>query len=81
MAAYVFYTDNEETTGSVFEIMGGWAAQTRWQRAGGHGFPHGKPYSIEDIPANWNKITNFDNGHATHPVTSGEAIQQVSIPN
>lgn len=53
------YTDNKDTTGSLFEITGGWAAQTRWQRAGGHSFPNDKPYSPEDVLANWNIITNF----------------------
>ena len=52
-------TDNTETTGSLFEITGGWAAQTRWQRAGGHGFPHTKPYTPEDVVVQWSAITNF----------------------
>ncbi|KAF9532534.1 peroxisomal hydratase-dehydrogenase-epimerase [Crepidotus variabilis] len=77
IVGYLTSKENESTTGSLFEIMGGWAAQTRWQRTGGHGFPHGKPFSIEDVSSSWSKITNFDDGRATHPATSGEAIQQI----
>ena len=51
--------DNEETSGALFEILGGWAAQTRWQRSGGYGFPTIKPFTIEDVVAKWGNITNF----------------------
>jgi multifunctional beta-oxidation protein len=63
----------------LFEILGGWAAQTRWQRAGGYGFPHDKPYSIEDIFAKWDKITDFKDGRATYPTTPQEAFEQVPL--
>jgi multifunctional beta-oxidation protein len=73
------FTDNESTTGGLFEILGGWAAQTRWQRAGGHSFPHDKPYSIEDVFAKWDKITDFNDGRATYPTMTQEAIEQVTF--
>jgi hypothetical protein len=50
---------NEDTTGALFEVTGGWAAQTRWQRAGGHGFPQNKPLTPEDVLSKWSVITNF----------------------
>lgn len=53
------FTENEDTTGSLFEILGGWAAQTRWQRAGGHGFPIKTFPTPEDIVSKWANITNF----------------------
>lgn len=34
-------------------------AQTRWQRSGGHGFFTDKPFTPEDVIANWKKITSF----------------------
>ncbi|KAF8951075.1 hypothetical protein BDZ97DRAFT_1685793 [Flammula alnicola] len=68
---------NETTSGSLFEVLGGWAAQTRWQRSGGYGFPTNKPYTIEDVFAKWGKITAFDDGRATHPTSTQEAIQQL----
>ena len=69
--------DNDSTTGSLFEILGGWAAQTRWQRSGGYSFPHDKLYSVEDVFAKWNQITNFDDGRATHPGSTQDAVEQV----
>lgn len=48
-----------ETTGSLFEVSGGWAAQTRWQQAGGHGFPVNKQLSPEDVITKWKNIINF----------------------
>jgi multifunctional beta-oxidation protein len=56
--------------------MGGWAAQTRWQRAGGHGFPVNK-LSPEAVVEKWGAITNFSDGRATHPASTQEAIQQI----
>jgi len=77
VVGYLTSKDNESTTGSLFEIMGGWAAQTRWQRAGGYGFPHGKPYTVEDVFAKWDKITNFNDGRVTYPTTTQEAFEQI----
>jgi len=77
IVGYLTSKDNETTSGSLFEILGGWAAQTRWQRSGGHGFPTNKPYTPEDVLAKWDKITDFEDGRATNPTTSQEAVQQV----
>lgn len=59
IVGYLTSKDNTETTGSLFEILGGWAAQTRWQRTNGHGFPHNKPFTPEDVIAKWKEITTF----------------------
>jgi multifunctional beta-oxidation protein len=77
----------------LFEVTGGWAGQTRWQRAGGHCFPNDKPYTPEDVLDKWNIITNFgeklpllsyvlltlfaDDGRATHPSSTSEAMEQL----
>ena len=55
----VSWVDNETTSGGLFDVSGGWVAQTRWQRSGGHGFPTDKPYTIEDVFAKWSDITTF----------------------
>ncbi|KAH8109580.1 multifunctional beta-oxidation protein [Phellopilus nigrolimitatus] len=68
---------NEETTGCLFEVSGGWAAQTRWQRAGGHGFPVNKPLTPEAVLEKWDLFTNFDDGRVTYPTTTQEAIAQI----
>jgi multifunctional beta-oxidation protein len=51
-------SDND-TTGGLFEVTGGWASQLRWQLAGGHGFSVKKALLPEDIIAKWGKITDF----------------------
>ncbi|KAL1680272.1 hypothetical protein EV122DRAFT_262636 [Schizophyllum commune] len=77
VVGYLSSSANEDTTGSVFEISGGWAAQTRWQRAGGHGFPTNKPLRPEDIVAKWSVITNFNDGRAHYPTSTQEALEQI----
>lgn len=77
VVGYLSSEANEETTGSLFEIMGGWAAQTRWQRAGGHGFPVNKTLTPEAILSKWSIISNFDDGRATNPSSTAEASQQL----
>lgn len=50
--------------------MGGWAAQTRWQKSGGHGFPVNLALTPEAVLSKWDVITNF--GKRTHShVNSG----------
>lgn len=39
--------------------MGGWAAETRWQRTGGHGFPTNVPLTPEHVLSQWDVFTNF----------------------
>jgi len=75
LVGYLTSADNEETSGSLFEVLGGWAAQTRWQRAGGYGFSTKKPLQPEDIAAKWANIINFDDGRATHPSSTQEGMQ------
>ncbi|KAJ2922422.1 hypothetical protein H1R20_g14685, partial [Candolleomyces eurysporus] len=76
IVGYLTSKENNETTGSIFEILGGWAAQTRWQRTNGHGFPHNKPFTPEDVIAKWKEITTFDE-RARYPTSSGESLEQV----
>jgi multifunctional beta-oxidation protein len=85
--------DNDRTTGRLFEVMGGWAAETRWQRSGGHGFPHNRELTPEDVISKWSIITGFCKAHVTrliqsltlypadgrdtHPTSTQEALAQV----
>lgn len=79
VAPVVGYLASEanETTGALFEVGGGWAAQTRWQRTGGHGFPHNEKLTPEAIISQWKKITNFDDGRATNPASMQESLQSI----
>ncbi|KIK63149.1 hypothetical protein GYMLUDRAFT_41469 [Collybiopsis luxurians FD-317 M1] len=76
LVGYLTSQDNDEVTGKLFELSGGWVAQTRWQRSGGYGFPTQKPYTPEDVVAKWKQITVFDE-RATHPTSTSEAMQQL----
>ncbi|KAF8920265.1 multifunctional beta-oxidation protein [Mucidula mucida] len=76
LVGYLSSKDNEDHSGLLFEVSGGWAAQTRWQRSGGYGFPSKSPYTPEDVVAKWKEITTFDD-RATNPSTTSEAIQQI----
>ncbi|KDQ14285.1 hypothetical protein BOTBODRAFT_32760 [Botryobasidium botryosum FD-172 SS1] len=77
VVGYLTSESNTDTTGRLFEVSGGWAAETRWQRAGGHGFPHNKPLTPEAILSKWDVITNFDDGRATYPKTTGDSTRQI----
>ncbi|QRW04425.1 short chain dehydrogenase [Ceratobasidium sp. AG-Ba] len=77
LVGFLASESNQDTTGALFEVTGGWAARTRWQRAGGHGFPQNKELTPEDVLSKWNVITNFDDGRATYPTSTQEAIQQI----
>ncbi|KAF9790898.1 multifunctional beta-oxidation protein [Thelephora terrestris] len=77
VVGYLISDANEDTTGALFEITGGWAAQTRWQRSGGHGFPINKQLTPEDIASKWKIISNFDDGRAENPASTQEAIAQI----
>ncbi|KAJ4476218.1 peroxisomal hydratase-dehydrogenase-epimerase [Lentinula aciculospora] len=76
LVGYVTSEDNNHISGCLFELSGGWIAQARWQRSGGHGFPAAKPYTPEDVIAKWKEITVFDE-RATHPTSTSEALQQI----
>ncbi|KAG8978152.1 hypothetical protein FRC05_011268 [Tulasnella sp. 425] len=76
IVGYLTSEDNQDTSGQIFESAGGWCAQVRWQRSAGHGFPHNKPLSPEDVAAKWNAITRFDE-KATYPASTQESLQQI----
>jgi multifunctional beta-oxidation protein len=77
IVGYLTSQANEQTTGSLFEIAGGWAAQTRWQRSGGHAFPTNKALTPEAIISKWKVITDFDDGRATNPASTQESSEQI----
>ncbi|KAI0346127.1 peroxisomal hydratase-dehydrogenase-epimerase [Trametopsis cervina] len=74
IVGYLTSEANTKTTASLFEITGGWAAQTRWQKAGGYGFPVNRPITPEDILSKWSVITDFDDGRATNPTNIQESM-------
>ncbi|TFY79217.1 hypothetical protein EWM64_g4801 [Hericium alpestre] len=69
--------DNEETTGGVFEVSGAWISQIRWQQAGGHGFPVNRPYTPEEVYANWKDIVDFSEDVVSNPASGQEGMEQI----
>ncbi|KAI0714466.1 multifunctional beta-oxidation protein [Cerioporus squamosus] len=78
LVGYLSSDSNDETTGGIFQVAGGWIAQIRWQRTGGHGFPVNRPLQPEHIIAKWKTITDFDDGRATNPGSTQEAFMQIA---
>ncbi|KAG7089759.1 hypothetical protein E1B28_011413 [Marasmius oreades] len=76
VVGYLTSAQNEDISGLLFEISGGWAAQTRWQRSAGYGFPVKKSPTPEEALAKWDIITKFDE-RATYPTTTGESMAQI----
>ncbi|KAL2911980.1 hypothetical protein HK105_208527 [Polyrhizophydium stewartii] len=64
-------------TGSIFEVGSGWIAKVRWQRTGGVGFPINRPLLPEHIASRWAEITNFNDGRATHPISTQDSFAAV----
>lgn len=76
LIAYLAHDTNKHT-GGVYEVGSGWVARVRWQRTGGVGFPVKRPLQPEHIRDAWSKITNFDDGRATHPASTQDSLQAV----
>lgn len=80
IAPLIAYLSHDSTTetGGVFEVGSGWVAKVRWQRTGGVGFPVNQPLLPETVRSRWAEITNFDDGRATYPTSTGESFSAVS---
>ena len=66
-----------EPTGGLYEMGSGWFAQTRWQRTGGHGFPNDVKLTPEAVLAQWERITNFEDGRADYPQDSSDGLKSI----
>eukprot|EP01098_Paradermamoeba_levis_P012939 TRINITY_DN577_c0_g1_i1.p1 TRINITY_DN577_c0_g1~~TRINITY_DN577_c0_g1_i1.p1 ORF type:complete len:463 (+),score=176.82 TRINITY_DN577_c0_g1_i1:76-1389(+) len=73
VAPFVALLCHESTTesGGLFEVGGGYAAQLRWERAGGAKLPVDVIPSPEDFKNNWKQIGDWS--QATHPANNSEA--------
>lgn len=76
LICYLAHENNKES-GSIFEVGSGWIAKVRWQRSGGVGFPVNETLLPEHISAEWGRITNFNDGKATYPVTTQDSFSAV----
>jgi len=75
LVGYLTSEANQDTTGKLYEVSGGWCAAVRWQRSFGYSFPAGK-VSPEKLKEKWNQVVKFDD-RATHPTTTTEALEQI----
>jgi len=66
-----------EPTGNLYEVGSGWVGRTRWQRSGGHGFPVDVKLTPEAVAAQFEKITNFDDGRADNPSDPSDGLKSI----
>ncbi|KAH9809682.1 hypothetical protein DFH28DRAFT_904457 [Melampsora americana] len=75
LVGYLTSEANQEATGQLYEVSGGWCAAVRWQRSYGHAFPAGA-VTLEKLVAKWDQVTRFDH-NATYPTSTSESIEQI----
>jgi multifunctional beta-oxidation protein len=66
-----------QPTGNLYEVGSGWVGRTRWQRSGGHGFPVDVQLTPEAVAAQFEKITNFDDGRADNPSDPSDGLKSI----
>ncbi|PHH69336.1 hypothetical protein CDD82_7824 [Ophiocordyceps australis] len=66
-----------DPTGGLYEVGSGWCGKTRWQRAGGHGFPVNVPLVPEEVVKYWKDIVNFDDGRTDNPEKAQDSLQKI----
>ena len=78
LVAYLCSEDND-TTGGVFEVGGGFYSSLRWERTKGKLFRIGREVSPEAIQSSWTQITDFsESEHISSVMESlGPIIQNV----
>lgn len=67
----------EPGTKGLYECGSGWFTSTRWQRAGGHGFPVDVKLTPEEVVKHWQQIADFDDGRADHPEDGQSGAEKI----
>lgn len=66
-----------DPTGGLYEVGSGWSGKTRWQQAGGHGFPVDIALTPEEVAKNWKAITDFEDGRAENPERTTDSFGKI----
>ncbi|OAQ97127.1 hypothetical protein LLEC1_03226, partial [Akanthomyces lecanii] len=66
-----------DPTGGLYEVGSGWSGKTRWQQAGGHGFPVDVALTPEEVVKNWKAITDFEDGRAENPERTTDSFGKI----
>ncbi|EGG08566.1 peroxisomal hydratase-dehydrogenase-epimerase-like protein [Melampsora larici-populina 98AG31] len=75
LVGYLTSEANEQTSGQLYEVSGGWCAAVRWQRSYGLSLPSGQ-VSPENLAAQWQQVVKFDE-KATYPTSTTESLEQI----
>ncbi|KAJ3497218.1 hypothetical protein NLG97_g2072 [Lecanicillium saksenae] len=66
-----------DRSGGLYEVGSGWIGKTRWQQAGGHGFPVDVPLTPEEVAKHWNEITDFETGNHSNPEKTADSFGKI----
>ncbi|KAJ3498155.1 hypothetical protein NLG97_g1348 [Lecanicillium saksenae] len=66
-----------DPSGGLYEVGSGWIGKTRWQKAGGHGFPVEVPLTPEEVAKHWNEITDFETGNHSNPEKTADSFGKI----
>jgi len=70
--------ESSNTTGTIFEVGGGWYSKVRLQRSKGVKLgSNNQPCSAEDIADNLDNICDFERPSPTYPTNSADALQSM----